>query len=174
MNKYILIIVCWSFLAIRPAYPVRLGLRAGLHLSEPDFGRKMLQTDNLTGFQAGPVIEFLSLAGLGLEAAVLYSQQGFRIDRETIRNQAIDVPLNLKYKIGLVDFLGIYASAGPYARFKISGNRSSIKEISEQINRKTFDAGLNLGFGFEAFRRLQIGANYQLTKTWSVIATYFF
>jgi hypothetical protein len=120
--------------------------------------------------------------------AVLYSQQKLKLDRKTFQTKKIDVPLNLKYKIGPGNFLGIYGTAGPYISFRISDDNFSITKIPEQIKHETFGAGLNFGFGFDVFRHLQIGANYQLaltddysskyydvkTKTWSVIASYFF
>ncbi|MDR3061320.1 MAG: porin family protein [Dysgonamonadaceae bacterium] len=188
MNKSIPITVCLCFLVILPVHSIRWGIKAGVNLSEASFSCETLNSGNFTGFQAGPVIEFSSITGFGLNMAVLYSQQGFKLDRKTIQTKSINVPLNLKYKIGLGDFLGIYGTAGPYAGFKISGDHFSIAKITEQIRYKTFGAGLNFGFGFEIFRHLQVGANYQLaltddysskyydlkTKTWSVTASYFF
>jgi hypothetical protein len=84
---------------------------------------------------------------------------------------------------------GAYLSAGPYAQFNFDN-------FSEQIESKSFGAGLNFGLGVELLSHLQIGANYQLgltnnfgdfkaagvtvgelegkTKVWSLTATYFF
>lgn len=188
MNKSIPIAVCLCFLVILPAHSIRWGVRTGVNLSEASFSWKALNSDNFTGFQVGPLMEFSSITGFGLDMAVLYSQQGFKLDRKTFQTKSIDVPLNLKYKIGLGNFLGIYGTAGPYTSFRISGDHFSITKIPEQIKYKTFGAGLNFGFGFEVFRHLQVGANHQFaltddysskyydikTKTWSVIATYFF
>ncbi len=189
MKKNILIIISLFFLTIVPAQAVRLGIKTGVNLSKASFSWNALNPDNFTGFQVGPIMEFhLPIIGLGMDAAILYSEQGFKLEGETQKTQSIDIPLNLKYKFELLNIIGIYGTAGPYASFRISGDNFSVPDITDQFKYKTFGAGLNFGFGVEILKHLQIGANYQLAltddysvnnysvkmKTWSVTAAYFF
>ncbi len=189
MKRTVLIIISFFCFAIFPAHAIKWGLKAGVNLSEASFNWNALNPDNFTGFQAGPIIEFnLPIIGLGMDAALLYSQQGFKVDGNTEKFATLDIPLNLKYKLGLLGAIGIYGSAGPYASFRVSGDNFSVADIPDQFKQKTFGAGLNFGFGVELLKHLQIGANYQLkltddysageydvkTKTWSVTAAFFF
>jgi hypothetical protein len=176
-------------LTISQAYAVRLGVKTGVNLSKASFNREVLNPDNFTRFQIGPVVEFnLPVAGLGMDIAVLYSQQGLKFDGDSKKNRSIEIPLNLKCKFNLLSIVGVYGTAGPYAGFKISGDDIPIPSISDQLKYKTFGAGLNFGFGLEIFKHLQVGANYQLaltddyrlrdystkTKIWSITASLFF
>ncbi len=189
MKKDIVIIISLFFLTIAPIQAVRLGIKTGVNLSKASFSWNTLNPDNFTGFQVGPIMEFhLPIIGLGMDAAILYSEQGFKLDEESQETQSIDLPVNLKYKIKLLNIIGVYGTAGPYASFRISGDNFSIADINDQFKYKTFGAGLNFGFGVEILKHLQVGANYQLSltddysvkdysvkmKTWSVTATYFF
>ncbi len=168
---------------------IRLGLKAGLNLSEASFSWETLESGNFTGFQAGPVLEVgLPVLGWGLDFGVLYSLQGFKIHEQTERNASLYFPLNLKYKFSLLGAIGFYGSAGLFADVKISKDDFSISDMYDSFKYKTFGAGVNLGFGVELFGKLQVGPSYQIrltddystddytvrTKTWSITAIYFF
>lgn len=48
-----------------------------MNISSVHFNSDVLKADNVTGFQVGPMIETtLPLVGVGIDAAVLYSQKG--------------------------------------------------------------------------------------------------
>ena len=195
------IIIMFAILLIPAFYlqaGVRIGAKAGLNLAKASFNSDVIKTDNFTGFQIGPTIEISGLSGFGIDAAILYSQHGLKIKKtdlfgheQTVRT--LDVPVNLKLKLSLVDLLGCYFTAGPYASFKLDDN-------VEGINRKhrlskNFGVGLNFGAGVELLKHLQVGVNYQLalnddyskfsfidkiknlnpkTRIWSITAAYFF
>ena len=201
MKKLAIILVVFSFV-LTPSLraDIRLGVKAGVNLANPSFSTDAIQTSNFTGFQVGPILEFtLPIVGLGMDAAVLYSQQGlkFQFDNADFngRQSTLDVPVNLKFKFGLVKNFGAYLTAGPYASFKLSGNSISIatENIKNDLTNESFGAGINLGAGFELFKHLQIGANYRISMTddyksldtgnldfngkdriWSITAAYFF
>ncbi|GHT75403.1 membrane protein [Bacteroidia bacterium] len=153
------------------------GLKAGLNVSKISFSEEALNdlTDvsNYTGFQVGPMVEFtVPLIGIGMDAAILYSNQGFKgIDLQNInlataqaqvktyKTNSLLVPVNLKYKLTFLDVVGAYATAGPYAKFRLSD------DLLEQYETKSFGAGLNFGIGVELLAHLQVGVNYQLGLT---------
>jgi len=189
---------------------IRLGVKGGVNLANAALSTSSLRTDNFTGFQVGPIIDISSLTGFGFDAAVLYSESGIRFtDSLRITNyedkvSTLNIPVNLKYKISLVNILGCYLSAGPYVNFKLNtqDNFSQNKDlILSEWKSKQFGAGMNFGAGFELLKHLQVGVNYQLaltddyssdvsyrdwngnitfpafkakTRIWSITATYFF
>ena len=167
---------------------VRIGLKAGVNLAKASLNENKFKTDNFTGFQAGPILD-IGGGLIGVDAAVLYSQYGMKIDKASIKTSALDIPVNLKMKFSLVDIFGVYFSAGPYVSFRLNDN------IKAQCVGKDFGVGLNFGAGVELFKHLQVGANYQLAlndsytdfswsedfkdlsakmRIWSITATFFF
>ncbi|GAP72587.1 outer membrane beta-barrel protein [Candidatus Symbiothrix dinenymphae] len=135
------------------------GLKAGVNLVEPD----VTGIESLVGFQVGPMIEFIvPVIGIGFDAAVLYSQDGFKAGGEEFTNKNVLIPVNLKYKLSLLGIVGAYAAAGPYASFNVD---------SDMEATKSFGAGLNFGIGAELFSKLQVGVTYQLGLTESFDAS---
>jgi hypothetical protein len=195
MKKYLV----WTIVFLFAAGPMaraqmRFGLKTGVNMANVSLTGPVgdnLALSNLTGFTAGPMIEAtIPIIGLGLDAAVLYSQQGFKtkIDNvgETFKLNTLEVPVNLKWKLTLLKVIGVYGAVGPYLQFKLSEN------LVDQFEAKSFGTGMNLGVGAELLNHLQIGVNYQLgftedyripvhgtvekakTATWSVTAAYLF
>lgn len=152
--------------------------------------------DNSTGFFIGPMAEVtIPIVGLGLDGALLYSQRGDSYsateDGENItvstKQQGIEIPINLKYTIGLGSTLGIYIAAGPDFFF----NFKDIEFTGVDVDTKRTQVGLNLGAGVKLLSHLQVGINYQIplgdsfdltelanvgakTKTWQISAAYIF
>ena len=171
----IALIVAFSTITTTGYAQIRLGLRGEVGLNKASFSKDAIEVDNLNTFKLGPTVEvMLPAMNFGFEASVLYNNNKMDIsDNGTITevtNHYIDIPVNLKYKIGLIAPLKIYAAAGPYARIHISGDDIKVKDVTEDIKAKAFEAGLNLGLGVEVFKRLAIGVNYgiQLTDNYSV------
>lgn len=201
MKKLSIILVVFSFV-LSPSLraDTRLGIKAGVNLANPSFSLNTIQTSNFTGYQVGPILEFtLPIIGLGMDAAVLYSQQGLKFQFNNgdfnERQSTLDVPVNLKFKFGLIKSFGAYLTAGPYVSFKLMGDNFSLitNNIQNELKNESFGAGINLGAGFELFRHLQVGANYKISLTddyksldtgnldlrgkdriWSITAAYFF
>ena len=151
---------------------VRLGVKGGLNIASVHFSTDVLQSDNVTGFQIGPMIEgSLPLVGLGFDAAILYAQKGLETktvsgEKTSLKNDYIDVPVNLKWKLGL-PVMKVYLAVGPYVGFRGGGNK--IWELPgsmvDQVKTKSFSAGLNFGAGVELISHLQVGLNYGLGLT---------
>ena len=196
--KYLLIVVALFAVSAADAQ-VRFGAKGGLNIAKAEFNKDAFKSDNITGFHVGPSIEAMfGQGGLGLDLALLFSQKGFESDDETVKNSYLEVPINLKFKLGL-PLINPYFSAGPYVGFRVAGDKlwnvsESVSGVKEQVKAKSFSAGLNFGVGAEIFSKLQLGLNYcwGLTDnyetfetsnvdsyigkahTWSVSAVYFF
>ena len=173
---------------------VRFGAKAGLNIAKAEFNKDAFKSDNITGFLVGPTVEAMfGKGGLGLDLALLYSQKGFDSDNEKVKNSYLEVPVNLKFKLGM-PLVNPYFSVGPYVGFRVSGDKRWDVGIKEDIKAKSFSAGLNFGLGAELFDKLQVGLNYGWgltdnygnfdgndldsysgkSHTWSVSAAFFF
>ena len=164
------------------------GVKGGLNMSKLDF-KEGPSSDNTTGFFIGPMAEFtIPVVGLGIDAAVMYSQRG----EDEWKQQGVEIPVNLKYTIGLGSMLGIYVAAGPDFYFNFKDTKW------EGLDTKTTQVGLNIGAGVKLIKHLQVGVNYQIpmgdtfswkntgdafvdeivgngkTKTWQVSVAYIF
>ena len=194
-SKYLLILVA-LFAVSTVGAQVRFGAKGGLNIAKAEFNKDAFKSDNITGFHVGPTLEAMfGKGGLGFDLALLYSQKGFDSDEETVKNSYIEVPVNLKFKLGL-PLVNPYVAAGPYVGFRVSGDKAwnVSKDVKEQIKAKSFSAGMNFAIGAELFNKLQLGLNYAWgltdnyntfdgndpdsykgkSHTWSVSATYFF
>ena len=151
---------------------VRLGVKGGVNIASVHFSSDVLKSDNVTGFQIGPMIEgSLPLVGVGFDAAILYAQKGLETrtaggEKTSLKNDYIDVPVNLKWKLGL-PVAKLYLTAGPYVGFRVGGNKiwQIPGSMADQVKTKNFSAGLNFGAGVELISHLQVGLNYGLGLT---------
>lgn len=171
MKKKIIAFLCaMAFLtvAIPAQAQLRFGVKGGLNITSVHFDSDLLKSDNVTGFHIGPMIEAtMPLLGFGFDAALLYSQKGMESSssgvKTTMKTSYIDVPVNLKWKFGL-PIVKAYLAAGPYASFRVGGDKIW-NVLSDQLETKSFGAGLNFGAGVEVFNHLQVGFNYELGLT---------
>ena len=170
---------------------IHFGVKGGLNLSKASFSNvsENFKKDNFTGFFIGPMAEFnIPIVGLGVDASLLFAQRGIKVSEGnedfTVKQNGIDIPVNLKYTIGLGRLLGIYVAAGPDFFFDFK------KKV--YVDRKKAQVALNLGAGVKLLKHLQVGVTYQLpmgdsftwknagdaigakNKTWQVSAAYLF
>nr|WP_325288177.1 porin family protein [uncultured Bacteroides sp.] len=178
----LLVAVCCLALATpAQAQLIKWGVKGGLNLSKLDL-KDGPSSDNTTGFFIGPMAEItIPVVGLGVDAAVMYSQRG----EDEWKQQGVEIPVNLKYTIGLGSMLGVYVAAGPDFYF-------NFKDVDiENWDAKKAQVGLNIGAGVKLIQHLQVGVNYQIplgnsfswenikdadykTKTWQVSVAYIF
>ena len=168
----LVLIILMAFIAVPAKSQLKFGVKGGLNISSVHLNSDILKADNVTGFQIGPMIETtIPLIGVGLDAAILYSQKGMDVKSETgtstnVKTDYIDVPGNLKWKFGLPIIKGSLA-AGPYIGFRVGGDKfwEIPGRVVGQVKAKNFSAGLNFGAGVELISHLQVGINYGLGLT---------
>lgn len=144
----------------------RLGVKGGVNLTEFSFKGDDFNADNRAGFFIGPIMHInLPLTGLGLNFAGLYNQKEAKVNgTETIKHKSLDVPVNLRYAIGLSDMANVFVEAGPQIAFTL-GDRAlkyhdnDLKDVNWRFNDSEFSA--NIGGGI-TISHLQIGINYNL------------
>ena len=159
---------------------IKFGVKGGVNMSELDFdGGYEGNKDNATGFFIGPMAEFtLPIVGLGIDGAVMFSQRG----KSETKEQGFEVPVNLKYTIGLGSMAGVYLAAGPDFFF-------NLKDFDVEGGKaKKSQVAVNIGAGLKLLSKLQLGVTYQIpmgdsfewknsegkNKTWQVSAAYMF
>lgn len=185
----LLVAVCLGMAMPAQAQLIKFGVKGGLNLSKADFNKSDLKTDNFTGFFIGPMAEVtIPVVGLGVDGALLFSQRGVKVGDESIKENGLDIPINLKYTIGLGSMLGVYVAAGPDFYFNFSGDKTY--ENVGRLNKKNAQVGINLGAGLKLVKHLQVGFNYNIplnktaewkdadlsykTKMWQISAAYIF
>ena len=154
----LLVAVCCLALATpAQAQLIKWGVKGGLNLSKLDL-KDGPSSDNTTGFFIGPMAEItIPVVGLGVDAAVMYSQRG----EDEWKQQGVEIPVNLKYTIGLGSMLGVYVAAGPDFYF-------NFKDVDiENWDAKKAQVGLNIGAGVKLIQHLQVGVNYQIPLGYS-------
>ncbi len=164
---------------------LRWGVKGGVNMTKIDFGENY--KDKMAGFFIGPMAEVnIPVVGLGVDAALLFSQKGIKADDGRVKQFGVDIPVNLKYTLGLGSMLGIYVAAGPDFYFDFKGEKNGME-------RKRAQVGINVGGGVKLFKHLQAGISYNIPmgdhftfkeagqalrkgkdKTWQVSLAYMF
>ena len=110
-SVFMIAVCCMALAMPAQAQLIKFGVKGGVNLSKLKFeGMK----DNSTGFFFGPMAEItIPVIGLGVDGALLYSQKGDKMEGLDMKQSGLDIPVNLKYSIGLGSMLGIYVAAGP-------------------------------------------------------------
>lgn len=150
---------------------VKFGLKGGLNVTNMSLNSDVFDADNQTGFFIGPTVKFtLPIVGLGIDASALYDQRDAKITVEDngasveskIKNQSINIPINLRYGVGLGSTASVYLFAGPQFGFNVGDkNQSLFKDMGEwRLKSSTFS--VNVGLGAMLLSHLQISANYNI------------
>lgn len=181
----LMVVVALMMAAPVQAQLIKFGVKGGMNFSKLDTDVKSWNDamDSSTGFFIGPMAEFtFPILGFGVDGALLYSQRG----KDNTKEQGIEIPVNLKYTIGLGSMLGFYLAAGP--DFFFNFNDIDI----EGIKTNKAQVAINLGAGLKLLKKLQVGLTYQVpvgnsfdiedmgkvvgakNKTWQVSLAYIF
>jgi hypothetical protein len=100
----------------------------------------------------------LPVIGLGVDAALLYDNKSVKVDSESKSLHYIDIPINVKYTIGLGSLASVYGATGPQFSYNIGGK--SILDGSYALNGSDFS--WNIGAGVKLLGHLQVGYNYNI------------
>ena len=161
MKKILTVVVL--FAALMTAAPaqaeVKFGLKGGLNLTSMSLDANAIDKSNQAGFFIGPTVKFtLPVVGLGIDASALYDQRKSEVDGTSLKEQSIQIPVNLRYGIGLGSTASIYFFAGPQFGFNVGDK--SIKTTTSEWTFKSSNISANVGLGVMLLSHLQISANY--------------
>lgn len=170
-----------SILALPAFSQVKIGVKADVGLNNPEFSNDALKVENMTSYSIGPSLEMMfpfTAIDFGLEASLLYNDNRMTVSNlkegvwtKDVSNRYLTLPVNAKIKLGLGGLpIRLFGTAGPYAGYLISGDKIDFDDIHKDIKAQEFQAGANVGVGFELLNFLQLGVNYrvQLTDNYSV------
>lgn len=157
MKKIIstLVVMLCLFMAVPSQAQIKFGFKGGLDISKLD----TKVSDNTTGFFVGPMLDVtLPIIGLGIDVAALYSQSGIDVNNKSSEKlKSVEIPVNLKWTLGLGSTFGVFIAAGPQFGFSIN---DGWKQLMEESN-KSF-VSVNVGAGLKLLRHLQVGVNYNI------------
>lgn len=156
MKKIILYLclMCLPVVSVE-AQMLKFGLKAGVNFS--DFGgsdAKNIDSDMLTGFHVGALVEFNLMENLSLQPEIMYSAKGAKIsdvDIDDINLNYITVPVLAKFYV-ITDKLSL--EAGPQFSFLIN------ESVPDQFESKSFDFAAVGGLGFQFTENFFAQARY--------------
>ena len=169
MKKFYVLMLMAVAIAMPSKAQVSFGVKGGLNFTNMSFDKGSVDDflKNKAGFFVGPTVKFqLPVVGLGIDGAVLYDQRESDIEvgttSEKLKSQSIQIPINLRYEIGLGESANIFIFAGPQVGFNIGDKTSDLwKDMAEwRLNTSNFSA--NVGLGFTILSHLQVSANYNI------------
>lgn len=167
--KMMMLVVLMST-AITANAQLKFGLKGGLNVSSMSFDKDVFESSNRTGFFLGPTLRFnLPVVGLGFDLSALYNQRKSEIsasssasgEAETLKTKSIEVPLNVRYGIGLSSIANIFFFAGPQVGFNVGDKEHKLTSNSTwTLSDSNFS--VNLGAGVTLLSHLQLSANYNI------------
>lgn len=181
-------VIAALFVAVPSHAQFQWGVRGGVNLAKASISTDALKRDNFTGFFIGPMAEFtIPLVGLGVDGSLLYSHSGVKLDDESLKRNSIEIPINLKYNIGLGSLLGVYIATGPQFGFGLGKSEWEL-DNGDRFSFKNSNFSWNVGAGLKLISHLQVGANYNIPlgktgeydfssaklRTWQISLAYMF
>ena len=148
---------------------IKVGVNLGsnvLAVLSDDFNSR-----DYTGFFFGPKAEVrIPAIGIGIEAAAMFSQQGVALtENDVFKQNSFQIPLNLKYTLGLGDMANIFVAVGPEFGFNIGNDELKLDNIIVKEGNsggiaafefKKSTLSFNLGIGATLLNHVQVGVNY--------------
>ena len=193
MKKYLLLVVCLAAMTTSvQAQGIKFGVKGGLNITKMSFSKDVVKSDNKTGFFVGPTLKISLPAGFGVDIAALYDERSADVtggykeeeskvivntDGETIKQKSIQVPVNLRYSIGLSSLAGLYFALGPQFGFPVA-DKVFDTDFGE-YRLKDANLSINFGAGVYMLGHLEIGVTYNLAagksgefKNWNDVDTH--
>lgn len=162
---------------------LKFGIVGGLNLTKLSTSGNNFSSDNRAGWYIGPKVEFtIPVVNLSIDGALEYSQRQMNIGNDATEQatneqyKSIEIPINVRYTLGLGQLLGVYVSTGPQFGFNV-GNKNYLGMITsvgnESLKMKDAQVSWNVGVGVTILSHLQVGAgyNFMLNKTGERIIT---
>lgn len=174
MKKIFSALVAAALVSFGASAQISVGAGYANQISNTSIGD--IDTENSSnGFYAGAEFNCPIIAGLSVDPGVYYgylvsSQSLLDTDLVTGSTQShyLTIPINFRYTLHAVDFLDVFAYAGP--RFNIGlasttktnllGIETKYDNFGEDGTLRRFDLGLGAGIGFDLFQLVRVSAGY--------------
>lgn len=171
-------VMAFMLMAVPSQAQVKFGVMGGLNVTNMSLSTATNVTSasgvvqaveesmkNKAGFFIGPTVNFtLPIVGLGVDVSALYDQRSGESEGETFKSQSIQVPLNVRYGIGLGSIANVFAFVGPQFGFNVGGATSwkGAQDVVKEWKLKDSNLSLNLGIGATVLGHLQAKINYNI------------
>ncbi len=161
----------------------KFGPRVGMEVNSMRLNKNVFDNDNRAGFTGGLMMEAtVPVVNIAFDLSVMYVHRVNRnlytgtdadfaslVNSDNYRKRDyIEIPLNLKWKIGLPvvgKIVTPYIFTGP--SFAVLASK---REITNAYENKAFDIAWNFGLGVQLINHLQVGASYGLGMTKTITA----
>jgi len=181
MKKSMLILytLFLSVTVIAQTQKVKLGVKAGLNISNLTYDESELKSSGKTGFTAGVMVEIPMAKHFSLQPELLYSQQGTKTSfsdadvtnsnyKGTLDLNYLNIPVMLKYFIAE----GLSVQAGPQIGILLKADNNYHDnflgyENHETLNLKEYASGIdtsvNFGLGYQFQNKFYADCRYNLS-----------
>lgn len=157
-----IVLMAAMLVAIPVKAGINFGIKGGYNITNFSFSEDVIAKDNQQGFFIGPSLKIgIPVLPIGFEIAALYDQRDAKLEGEKISQKSINIPINVRYELGLGDMAGIYVAAGPQFGFNIGDKKFSFSNAND-YEMKDSNLSLNLGAGIRLVSHLEIGFNYNI------------
>ena len=150
---------------------IKFGLKGGLNVTSMSFSEEVFDASNKTGFFVGPMVKVtVPIVGLSFDAAALYDQKEAdvkytgtegELGKVNVKQQSINIPVNVRYGFGLSSLANIFLFAGPLWGINV-GNKNFKWNESSSYSLKKSNFSVNVGAGVTLLNHLQVSANYNI------------
>ena len=157
-----IVLMAAMLVAIPAKAGINFGIKGGYNITNFSFSEDVIAKDNQQGFFIGPSLKIgIPVLPIGFEIAALYDQRDAKLEGEKISQKSINIPINVRYELGLGDMAGIYVAAGPQFGFNIGDKKFSFSNAND-YEMKDSNLSLNLGACIRLVSHLEIGFNYNI------------
>ena len=150
---------------------ITVGLKGGLNVTSMSFSEEVFDASNKTGFFVGPMVKVtVPIVGLSFDAAALYDQKEAdvkytgtegELGKVNVKQQSINIPVNVRYGFGLSSLANIFLFAGPQWGINVGDKNFKWNESSSYSLKKS-NFSVNVGAGVTLLNHLQVSANYNI------------
>lgn len=169
---FTLIIVAVAMMIATPANAqVKFGLKGGLNVTSMSFSEDVFDASNKTGFFVGPMVKVtVPIVGLSFDAAALYDQKEADVKyvgtngdfgQANVKQQSINIPVNVRYGFGLSSLANVFLFAGPQWGFNVGDKNFDLEKVGNYSLKKS-NFSVNVGAGVTLLNHLQVSANYNI------------
>ena len=146
---------------------VKFGVKGGLNVTDMHLSSEVFDKSNQAGWYIGPTVKVsLLVTGLGVDIAALYDYRSAKVTDPSnedikIKQQSINVSVNLRYGIGLGSLASIIFHAGPQIGFNVGDKNFKWTDTSNYALKKS-NFSVNVGLGVSVAKHFEITGNYNI------------
>lgn len=155
------------FTATTASAQVKFGVKGGLNVTDMHLNDEVFDKSNQAGWYIGPTVKVsLPVTGLGVDIAALYDYRSAKVtdpfnEEVKVKQQSINVPVNLRYGIGLGSLASIIFHAGPQIGFNVGDKNFKWTDTSNYALKKS-NFSFNVGLGVSVAKHLEVTGNYNI------------